>query len=145
MRWFAAHIVMMVEIKGRKQESFPVWENIVLIRAASEEEAYQQAEDLGRKDEGDEDGAFRWGQVPATWVFAGVRKLTECSLFGDRPEAGDEISYTELQFTSKSSVKRFVEGKAVEAVVNDRYRTVRVGESQPKKATGKRNARPKRA
>lgn len=144
MRWFAAHIVMMVKIKEQKQDDFPVWENIVLIKAASEAEAYQQAEDLGRKDEGDDGGTFRWGKLPAMWVFAGVRKLTECALFDDRPESGDEITYTEFWFKTKNDVKRFVEGKASAAVVNDRYRAIDLGgRESEKKAVGKSDTRKK--
>ncbi len=37
-RWFAAHIVMMVKLKDQKQDHFPVWENIILIEAATEAE-----------------------------------------------------------------------------------------------------------
>ncbi len=122
MRWFAAHIVMMVEIKNRKQDHFPVWENIVLIEAASEDDAFAAAKERGRADEGDDDGAFRWGRSPATWVFVGVRKLTECALLAERPESEDEVSFLELEFKTKNLVKRFVEGKSAVAVLNEKYR-----------------------
>lgn len=130
MRWFAAHIVMMVEIKGSKQEDYPVWENLILIGAPSETEAYRRAEDLGREDEGDDGGTFRWGQRPAKWVFAGVRKLTECTPVDERPGSGDEISYTEFRFKSRSDVRRFVAGKSTVAVIEDRYRAIPLGEAE---------------
>src|SRR5947209_19160662 len=74
MKWYAAHIVLYVHIP-EGQERFPVWENVVLIRAATEQQAFAKAETLGQSEQGDDDGSFRWGTRPARWVFAGVRKL----------------------------------------------------------------------
>ena len=39
--WYAAHIVMYVKRKGRAGAKVPIWENIVLLRAGSEEEAFE--------------------------------------------------------------------------------------------------------
>ena len=36
MRWYAAHIVLYVQLKSGRQKDFPVWENIVLLHARSE-------------------------------------------------------------------------------------------------------------
>jgi hypothetical protein len=44
MSWYAAHIVMRVKLKAGRQERFPVWENIILIQAGSEDEAFARAE-----------------------------------------------------------------------------------------------------
>ena len=144
MRWFAAHIVMIVEFKQDEQDYIPAWENVVLIKADSEAEAYQQAEVLGLEDEGDDCETFRWGKRAAKWTFAGVRKLTECALLGDGPETGDEITYTEFQFKTRHDVKRFVEGKASEVVVNDKYRAMSPEKRESaKKPAGKTNARKK--
>src|SRR5262249_14552396 len=93
--WYTAHIVMMVRFKEYPQEHFPIWENIVLLEANSDDGAFANAEERGREDEGDDDGTFRWGGKPATWVFAGVRKLTLCEDGRNRPEDGTELSYLE--------------------------------------------------
>ena len=61
MSWFAAHLIMSVKLKGKRQRRFPVWENIVVIEADSEEQAFRKAEHRGRLEEGDEDGSFTWG------------------------------------------------------------------------------------
>jgi hypothetical protein len=66
MTWYAAHIVMAVKFKRGEQNRFPVWENIVLISAESEEEAFAKAEERGRCEEGDDGGTFTWGDRPAT-------------------------------------------------------------------------------
>jgi hypothetical protein len=91
-RWYAAHLVLYVKLKAGAQRPFPVWENIVLLRARSEEEALAKAEQRGRAEAGDDDGTFRWNGKPAEWVFAGVRKLTLCEDSEDRPGDGTEVS-----------------------------------------------------
>jgi hypothetical protein len=122
MSWYCAHIIMFVELKQATQERFPVWENLVLIEAKTEEEAFEKAERHGRAEEGDDGGSFRWGREPARWVFAGVRKLTECQCLSDRPDDGSEVSYNELELDSRDAVKKLASGKPVHASYNDRYR-----------------------
>jgi hypothetical protein len=113
---------MYAKLKDQPQERFPVWENIVLIRAASEGEAFKKAEKRGREEEGDEDGSFHWGGQPATWVFAGVRKLTACEDAEKRPGDGTEVSFTEMEVASKDAVEQLVEGQAVDVRIADRFR-----------------------
>jgi hypothetical protein len=113
---------MFVELKDKGQKRFPVWENVVLIQASSEDEAFEKAERYGRAEEGDDGGSFHWGKSPARWVFAGVRKLTECQTATDRPEDGTELTYTELELDSREDVKRLASGKPVQAYFNERYR-----------------------
>lgn len=113
MNWYAAHLVMYVERKAKHQDRFPLWENIVLIRADTEDEAFAKAEQRGREDEGDDDGTFRWGDEPACWVFAGVRKLTLCQDAEKRPGDGTEISFTELEVGSTETIGKLLAGEAV--------------------------------
>jgi hypothetical protein len=121
--WFAAHLIMYVKLKRPPQSRFTVWENIVLISADSEEAAFAKAEQRGHEEEGDEDGSFRWGGKPATWVFAGVRKVTACQDPDARPKDGTEISYTELQVESEQAVKELVEGQPVAVHYSDQFRS----------------------
>jgi hypothetical protein len=123
MNWYSAHIVMSVELKDGSQKRFPVWENVVLFRAKTEDQAFDKAERYGRSEEGDDGGSFRWSGSPARWVFAGVRKLTLCDLVGDRAEDGTELTYTEYELESRKDVKLLAAGKRVQAIVNDRYRS----------------------
>src|SRR5947209_5408588 len=111
MSWFAAHIVMVVKLKSERQTRFPVWENIVLLEAESPDEAFAKAEHVGRKGEGDDGGSFRWGGRPARWEFAGVRKLTECVTFQDRPGDETEISFNELELDSQEAVDLLAKGE----------------------------------
>ncbi|MEX0701161.1 MAG: DUF4288 domain-containing protein [Planctomycetales bacterium] len=122
MSWYAAHIIMTVKLKSGAQRRFPVWENIVLFSAKSEREAIAKAEEHGRLEEGDEDESFTWGDRPATWVFAGVRKVTECVAFGDSPGDGMEVSYNELELDSREAVRRLAAGEPTAVRYNDRFR-----------------------
>jgi hypothetical protein len=123
MSWFAAHLVLYVKWKEPSQKRFPVWENIVLIKADSEEEALEKAERRGREEEGD-DGTFRWGGQPAAWVFAGVRKLTACQDPQKRPGDGTEISYTEMEVRSQEAVEHLVQGQPVAVRFKEKFRIV---------------------
>lgn len=48
MSWYSAHIVMFVELKTESQQRYPVWENVVLVKARTEEEAFKKAERYGK-------------------------------------------------------------------------------------------------
>jgi len=122
MSWFAAHLIMYVKLKGKRQSRFPVWENIVLIEADSEAQAFHKAEQRGRLEEGDDEGSFRWGSQPARWVFAGVRKLTTCEDPETRPSDGTEVSYSELELDSQEAVAQLVAGEPVALRYNERFR-----------------------
>jgi hypothetical protein len=136
--WYAAHVVMSLRLKGRTQERYPVWENIYLVEAGSESEAFQKAERLGRADEGDEGGSLRWGRVPATWVFAGVRKLTECVSPSERPIDGTEVTFNELELDSAKAVEQFATGRSVFVQYRDRFRPGERGAGS--KRAGKKRA-----
>lgn len=123
MSWFAAHIVMSVKLKRKRQRRFPVWENVVLIKADSEDQAFEKAKQRGRLEEGDDDGSFRWGGEPATWVFAGVRKLTACEDPEHRPGDGSEVSYLELELKSEEAVTRFAANQPVPTFYNEKFRS----------------------
>lgn len=141
MKWFAAHIVMLVKLKSGVQTRFPVWENIVLISAKSDREAWAKADSHGRRDAGDDDRTFRWDGEPAEWVFAGVRKLTECATITDRPEDGTEISFNELELDSMEAVKRLAAGDPTPVKCNDRFRPAeRAAPTPPTKALRRKRA-----
>jgi hypothetical protein len=140
MSWYAAHVIMAVRLIGQRQTRYPVWENIVLIEAGSEAEAFAKAEHIGRGEEGDDGGTFRWGGQPATWVFRGIRKLTECVSAADRPGDGTEVSYVEMELDSQEAVDLLAAGEPVAVSYNERYRPLKKAVAAKEK-----NARRKRA
>lgn len=113
MKWYAAHIIMYTKFKDGNQDKFPVWENIVLITANSPKEAYQQAELQAKKEEGDSQNTYCYDDRPATWVFAGIRKLVDCE--GDNLilSSGVEISYSTLEVDNAVDLNRLVNGESV--------------------------------
>jgi hypothetical protein len=121
MSWYAAHLVMCVRFRSGAQDKFPVWENVVLLSARSDDEAFAQAEAMGRSAAGDEDPTFKWGRRAARWEFVGVRKLVACALAGPSPAAGDEVTYTELEFDSLSAVQAFAAGGPARARFEDQF------------------------
>lgn len=120
-QWFAAHIIMFVEYKKERQSSYPVWENVVLIHAAGEDEAFQKAEAIGRAKEGDEDGTFCWGGRDAKWVFGGVRKLTLCENPEDRPGDRTEISYIQMRVRSREHLNKLLNSDVVGVEIQDDF------------------------
>lgn len=116
MPWFAASVIMHICFKYGEQDKYPVWENVLLIDAPSNEEALQKAETLGREQEGDEGGSLTWAERPAKWVYSGTRKLLTVSnpSSGENlPADGAEISYSEFEVPDDVSLSRPVNGEEV--------------------------------
>jgi hypothetical protein len=132
MTWYAAHLILYVRFKTGRQRHYPVWENIVLIRATTAEQAMAKAERRGREDEGDCDGSFRWDGRPAEWVFAGVRKLMRCVDADEQPRDGTEVTYLELEVGSKEALQKFVDGERVSLIRTGN--TVPLEVEEPQKA-----------
>ena len=109
--WYAAHLIMYVRRKLKPLGKVPVWENIILVKAESEEAAFAKAEERGKQDAGDDDGEFLWGGEPAELVFPGVRKLTLCEDPQKRPGEGTEVSYLEMELPSEQSIWNWLDGK----------------------------------
>ena len=111
--WFAAHIIMWVKYTEHKQKTFPLWENVVLIKAHSEKEAFSKAEKHGQRLAGNGKPTFTWGGKPALWVFGGVRKVTACDDADERPGDGTEITYIQMRVRSPEALRKLLEGEPV--------------------------------
>jgi hypothetical protein len=119
--WFAAHIILYIQLKDQPQKTYPVWENVVLIEARSEEEAFAKAEQRGRADAGDEDGTLTWGGEPARWVFGAVRKLTKCEDDDQRPGDGTEVTYLEMQVRSEKNLRKLLRSAKVGVILDEGF------------------------
>jgi hypothetical protein len=122
MSWFAAHLVMYIKLKDRHQDRFPLWENVVLIKADSEDEAFEKATRRGHDEEGDEEGSLRWGGRPAQWVFAGVRKLTSCEDAEKRPNDGTEVTFIQMEVDSTEAIAQLVGGEPMSVRLAEKFK-----------------------
>jgi hypothetical protein len=113
MNWYAAHAVLYVKFKDGQQDKYPLWENILLITANSDEEALTKAVQRAKEDEGDSAETFTWEGRPAEWCFGGLRKLVRCESPDTHPTAGTEITYLELEAATQEDFEHFLNGEAV--------------------------------
>jgi hypothetical protein len=120
VKWFVAHIVMVVRFADGIQTSYPVWENVVLYMAESHEEVWDKAAATGRQGEGDDSGSMIWDDRPARFEFAGVRKVNEVIRVGDSEGAditdGDEVTYSQFVLPDAAALENLVAGDVVCAV-----------------------------
>jgi hypothetical protein len=121
MNWYAAHMIHYFKYRRSRQRSFLVWENIVLIRAATADAAFAKAERLGREEEACDDKTLRVNGHPAKQVFAGVRKLVLCVDPETRPGDGTEVSYTEMMLPSEKAVQQLAAGEPVTVRIDDGF------------------------
>jgi len=119
MTWYAAHIVMSLRLKSGVQDSFPIWENIVLLEASSTKEAVRSAEAHGHSAAGDDQGTLTWDRKPAEWRFAGVRKILKCEEEDEQPSGGTEITFSEYILEDDESIGSFVSGDRTTLVCDE--------------------------
>jgi Domain of unknown function (DUF4288) len=117
--WYAAHILMYVKRKDGAKGKVTVWENVVLIKADSDDEAFTKADEHSKMAAGDDDGTFRWDGHPAEWIFAGIRKLTLCEDPKKLPGDGNEVSYTEMEVESERAVWNLLQSKPAAVYLHD--------------------------
>lgn len=123
MTWYAAHIIQLIKFLDGVQDSYPLYENIVLIQADSSSQAWETARTIGLSIY-NEDGATSTtteNDRPAALVFAGVRKIIECENFGGSGPSrldkdfvsthGTEISHSGLQVDSAEALAKLVNGE----------------------------------
>lgn len=115
MSWYAASAIMFVKYKDGNQNNYPIWENVHLIEASTPEEAEEKAIKRAKEDEGDSSGSFKWEERPATWVFAGLRKLLTVDLEG-REFDGAEITFSEFEVSTEVDLLALVNGEDVKVL-----------------------------
>jgi len=116
MAWYAAHAIMFAKFVDENQDKYPIWENIILIKANSDEEALKKAHIRAKEDESQIEGDFTWEGRSASWVFAGIRKLITCVDSELRPKDGTEITYSEMEIDTVENLSEFVDGNSVTVV-----------------------------
>jgi hypothetical protein len=118
---YAAHLIMAVKFDDAPQDRYPVYENVVLVEAETDERALEVATEIGRREE-QEGSPFRWDGRPARWSFAGVRKLIECQTPGSDDEElrpGTEVTYSQLVLGSEEDLRKLVDGEPVNVLYEE--------------------------
>src|SRR5260221_3782662 len=123
-KWYAAHVLILIEPKNRRSRTRLFYENVVLFRGTSAEHVKKKAETLARQEsQGDDGGTLTWRGQPARRVFAGIRKVVECQDCTKRamtssrplpPGDGTEVSYSLLRVDGSRNLEKLVRGDAVD-------------------------------
>lgn len=116
---FCAHVVIWMKYKDGVQNEYPIWENVYLVKANTEDEAWEKAEKKGREECEDDDGLEVDGR-PARWTYGGVRKLIsvidisffECKIH-ESMEDIIELTWSEFTVLDKISLDKLIAGESV--------------------------------
>ncbi|AQT61140.1 DUF4288 domain-containing protein [Cellvibrio sp. PSBB023] len=114
--WYCAHAIFYY--KYANQESFLTHENVYLISAENEDAALLAAEKIAKENEDlNEDGHLYLNDIPAAYVFAGIRKLIEIETNSDTAQgkiiSGVEVTYSEMEVDTLEEVVDLADGKFV--------------------------------
>ena len=120
LKWYAASIIMYFKFNQKNQRSFPVWENVLLVRAKTPEQAKVKAAQLAKLEEGPAEEAVVLFGRPARRVFAGVRKVVTCApaVRGPRRisqglEDGGEATFSTFVVRGEEGLLALASGKSV--------------------------------
>lgn len=119
MPWYAAHTLEYARFDDGNQDRYVIYENILLIKAASIDDARVEAERIARAESNTSpvtvDG--RSAQI----VFAGIRKFVECqdTVTADferanepfHPMHGTEVSYSRLIVENGEEFQKLLAGE----------------------------------
>ena len=106
----SSYLLRFVEINARgnnnPRQRFVAWENTVLIKASSIEQAYEKVVKLGRA----ASKPYRGGpkRVPVRWPFEGVTELLPVY---EKPEDGAEIMWAAHRPRMLKTLRRLVRPK----------------------------------
>jgi hypothetical protein len=120
--WYAVHFILVIEhIKRKKRGPRCIaYENVYLVQARSPAEARRKGERLGHGEVTNDD-TLQWNGSPARYVYGGIRKIISCSAHFSRPgdglvrvlRDGDEASYSMYVVPDSASLRRLIDGGAV--------------------------------
>lgn len=120
MTWYAAHIILLTQFLDGIQDSYPIWENVVLINAETSDEAYAIADKKGEAEAEVSEG-YTYNGRPAVWVYRGTRKLNECiehfdpeeCASGGMEEYGTEVTYSSFVLPNEDAMQKMLANRDV--------------------------------
>jgi len=121
--WYAAHIVMYIELVDGALDYCPVWENIYLIQAENPSDAFDKADKIGKflQETSEVDGTT-FGDKRAHWKFAGVRRLAECIDLSSGTGGDAEVTYLEYTVSDKETLDKIMSGQPSRIVLEPQKR-----------------------
>lgn len=102
-KWYLADIVEEIRVEGDRRNV--VHTNLILIRADSPNEAYEEAIALGRR------GNIRYRNPDGKMVTIRFRGLRELNVIHDELGHGSEITFSEDVGVSEKRIKKWVSSK----------------------------------
>jgi hypothetical protein len=118
MSWYAVHTVGYFREPTDGQDKFKVWESILLISAASRDEAATKGEARARQET--ENNTSVTGLT-----FVGIRKIVDCfsaESFGNETQPGDgaEITFCQYLIQGASNIEAFARGEEVPVLASEK-------------------------
>lgn len=113
-RWFAVHVLLTTELLEGDLGYLPVWENIYLVHAASRDEAWERAEQLGLEEARVGSEGLTFDERPARWRFVGVKNVV--LLLEGAPRDGDEVTWVQYSVKDKADLESLLQGRPVRVV-----------------------------
>jgi hypothetical protein len=130
MSWFAAHVLLYLEVDPSVDGPVSVMENVYLIEADDEDMARLKAEERGRADCGTASGTLRIEGRAAQLRYGGIRKLISprrsverLVQSPDEPvdllEDGTEATYSRFVVSNREDLKTLVSGQPVSVLYEE--------------------------
>jgi len=123
MAWFSATLISVARLRTGEQDSYPVWEDICLIEASTDDEAFRKAEELGKSRDSDDQTLTLNGQ-PARMTFLGVRKVARVinplDVSEDAvPQHGSEVAFSKYSVSASTDLEKLVRGESVPVIYEE--------------------------
>jgi hypothetical protein len=118
MSWYAAHAIVAYRPTEPSKGKIIVYENVILLEAASDEEAEKKARKLAKAST-IEGGALKFDGERTIESLMGIRKIISVSnpwpysQEEDRPVEGTEITYSKFSVKDESTLSKLARGEEV--------------------------------
>lgn len=122
MPWYSASAIFFFEYKEGKQDEYLVWENVYLLEANSDQEAWKKAEKYAKQYEGDSSGTLTLNGRPVTQKYGGIRKIVSVSNSINIEEGvleGAEVTFNKFVVKDRKSLDDLISGKPVKIVYEE--------------------------
>ena len=125
MTWYGVSLLFVTKTIEDGQTIFPVSEEVYLINASNDEEAWREAEKIGQYDAAI-NGVTDFNGISANREFLGIRKLRSIynpvsakDIDKTHPVHGSEITRSDFEIVGESSLEDLKNGRPVSVLYVD--------------------------